>query len=130
MKHNGDFRYDLEVGIQKEETLAAILDLSTIEVKYDRKACDTGNVFVEYKSRGKWSGISTSEATHYAYVLCDDQTVILPTDQLKKKVKYYHSIGKIVKGGDNDTSEGVLIPLDDFFTTNTSGIILDYDKKD
>ena len=37
MKHNGDFRHDLEVGQVKEKELADIFEGSTIEVKRDLK---------------------------------------------------------------------------------------------
>ena len=48
MKHNNDFKYDLEVGQLKESELGDMLSNSKIEVKYDLRAKETGNVFVEY----------------------------------------------------------------------------------
>ena len=53
MKQNNDFRYDLKVGQVKEKELAEIFNSKTIEVKYDLQALQTGNVYVEYYSRGK-----------------------------------------------------------------------------
>ena len=61
MKHNNDFKYDLVVGELKESELSDILSNSKIEIKYDLMAHKTGNVFVEYESRGKPSGISKTQ---------------------------------------------------------------------
>jgi hypothetical protein len=45
MDYNNDFRYDLKVGQVKEKELAEILNDKTIEVKFDKRALDTGNVY-------------------------------------------------------------------------------------
>jgi len=52
-EYNNNFKYDLKVGQIKERELADIFQREPIEVKYDLKALDTGNVYVEYYSRGK-----------------------------------------------------------------------------
>ena len=52
MKYCSDFKYDLEIGQVKEKELGDIFNNSTIEVKNDLSAHKTGNVFVEYESRG------------------------------------------------------------------------------
>lgn len=126
MNYNNDFAYDLKVGQEKEKELAYTLSLDTIEVKHDIRACETGNIFVEYWNHrsDKPSGISTTEATHWAYILCDEQTILMPTAKLKKICKYYGEKGKVVRGGDNNTSEGVLIPLNQFLTVDTTNITL------
>ena len=62
MQYNNDFKYDLKVGQIKEKELALIFNSKTVEVKYDLQALKTGNVFVEYFSRGKKSGISITHA--------------------------------------------------------------------
>ena len=118
MEHCSDFRYDLKIGQSKENELAEILENKTIEVKYDLQGCQTGNIYVEYSSRGKWSGISTTEATHWCYFLsgdCEGEMILVETKKLKEKVKKLHAKGKIIKGGDNNTSLGVLIPIAEFF---------------
>ena len=58
MDYNSDFKYDLKVGQIKEKELGDIFNNSKVEVKYDLQALGTGNVFVEYWSRGKKSGLS------------------------------------------------------------------------
>ena len=58
MIHNSDFRYDLKVGKVAEDLLANLLENKKVEVKRDMKAILTGNIFVEYESRYKPSGLS------------------------------------------------------------------------
>ena len=62
MNYNSDFKYDLKVGKVKEIELGEIFNAKTIEVKYDLKALETKNIFVEYFSRGYPSGISKTKA--------------------------------------------------------------------
>jgi len=110
MKYNSDFRYDLEVGQVKEKELAEIFANKKIEVKYDLQALQTGNVFVEYQSRGKKSGISKSEADYYCFAF-GDSLHLLPTKILKEKCRKYIGTNRDVKGGDNNTSTGILLPI-------------------
>jgi hypothetical protein len=63
---NDDYRYDLKMIVNNKET--------TYEIKTDVKCAplfDTGNIFVEFHSRGKASGISVTEAkwfvTYFKY---------------------------------------------------------------
>lgn len=109
MKYNNDFKYDLKLGQKGENYLANILKGKKIEVKTDLQAKKTGNVFVEYKSRGKPSGISTTESEWYAFVVSNENIFLIRTDNLKLKCKKY---GKKRKGGDSNTSEGILLPLE------------------
>lgn len=112
MEFNRDFRYDLKVGQMAESWLADILMSKTIEIKRDFKASRTGRVFVEFFSRGKPSGISTTEANFWAFIIDDETVVILPTERLKALVQEAQDEGKIWKGGDSNTSQGVLIDLE------------------
>ena len=65
-----------------EKELAHIFTNSKIEVKRDLKALNTGNVFVEYMSRGKPSGLSTTEADWYCFNL-GKKYHIIKTKELK-----------------------------------------------
>lgn len=116
MEHNSDFRYDLKVGQISEFWLAKVLTDSTIEVKRDYMAGKTGRVFVEYESRGRPSGVSTSEAEYWAFVLDGDRVYILPTDRLKDICRANWKTAKRVRGGDSNTSQGLLIELRDLIT--------------
>ena len=69
MNYNNDFKYDLKVGQTKEIELGNIFTNKTIEVKYDLQGLNTDNIFIEYESRGKKSGISTSLSDYYCFCL-------------------------------------------------------------
>lgn len=112
MKHNNDFKHDLQVGQVYERQLAEILDFRTIEVKRDFKAVQTGNIFVEYFSRNKPSGLSTTQADYYCYVLSEDLLVLLTTERMKQLCRPYLSTKRDVRGGDSNTSKGILLPVE------------------
>ncbi len=114
MKHNSDFRYDLEIGLNFETQLYEMLG-KKIEVKRDMQCLETGNIFVEYESRNKPSGIATSEADYYCYFLNEKRCVIVEKDELKQMCRKYIKTTRDVLGGDSNTSKGILLPLKDFF---------------
>lgn len=126
MQQNHDFRYDLKVGQEGETFLSQLLrdgkDHYTVEVKLDTQAHRTGNLYFEYISRGKDSGLRTTESDFYAVMTSNKSFCLLvKTDLLKKALRNWHS--RCVKenrnpdktwrkkGGDNQTSTGVLIPM-------------------
>ena len=114
MDFNSNFKYDLKLGNKGENLLYNIIKLKgkTIEVKTDRDAIKnkcTGNVFVEYMSRDKLSGISTTQAKWWAFVISNEQIILIETNKLKKLCKL--KTLKRVSGGDNNTSKGILLPL-------------------
>lgn len=111
MKYNRDFSHDLELGQKGENLLAKILLLKgdKIEVKTDLQATKTGNVFIEYKSRDRLSGLSTSKADYWAFLISNEQIIIIETNKLKELCKTKGL--RRVDGGDNNTSKGILIPL-------------------
>lgn len=114
MHYNSNFRYDLKVGQATEELLGSILENHTIEVKDDSaKSAKTGNVFIEFKSRGKRSGIAKSHADWWAIRTSEETFVIVSAEKLKKLCRKYYSQKRIVKGGDNNTSWGILIPREE-----------------
>ena len=112
MNYNNDFKYDLEVGQTKEKELGQIFENKKIEVKYDLKALKTNNVYVEYESRGKKSGISITEAEFYCFAF-GDTFHLIKTEVLKNKCRKYIKTSRDKKGGDNNTSKGILLPLTD-----------------
>jgi len=112
MKYNSDFRYDLKVGQTKEKALGEIFSGASVEIKYDMKANTTGNIFVEYESRGKASGISSSQAEWYCYCLGDTYHLIKASD-LKERCRKYLKTKRDVRGGDSNTSKGILLPVKD-----------------
>jgi hypothetical protein len=88
MDYNNDFKYDLKVGQLKEKELGEIFSSKKVEVKYDLQALDTGNVYVEYFSRGKLSGLSTSEAEYYCFAL-GNTFHFISTEELKARCRKY-----------------------------------------
>ena len=113
MEFNNDFKYDLKVGQVAEKLLAELLTNKKIEVKRDLKAIQTGNIFVEYFSRGKKSGLAISEADYYCYFITDTRLFLIKTEDLKTLCRKYLDTSRDIKGGDSNTSKGVLLPIKD-----------------
>lgn len=114
MDYNNDFKYDLKVGQVKEKELGDIFNNKKIEVKYDLKALDTSNVYVEYYSRGKRSGISTTNAEFYCFAF-GSTFHLIKTEVLKDRCRKYINTNRDKKGGDNNTSKGILLPITELF---------------
>jgi hypothetical protein len=115
MNYNNDFRYDLEIGKEGETLVHKILSEKKLEVKRDSWTGRTGNLAIEYESRGNPSGIATTEADYWVFVLSreyeDKVIIIIETDRLKDVARKYYMNGKTQKMGDSNTSMAVLIPL-------------------
>jgi hypothetical protein len=110
MNYNNDFKYDLKVGQVKERELGKIFNNKSVEVKYDLQALKTSNVYVEYYSRNKPSGISTSEADFYCFAF-GDTFHLIETELLKSRCRKYIKTHRDKQGGDNNTSKGILLPI-------------------
>lgn len=113
MEHNSDFKYDLAFGVEGELSFVDLVNKS-VEVKRDRVAHKTGNVFIEYESRGRPSGISTSQSDFYAYYI-SDVCILISTEKLKDICRKHLNTSKDIKGGDNNTSKGILLPVIELF---------------
>ena len=127
LKYNNDnkFDIDLEFGKKFEKSLAKILTISKVEVKTERDTWKkTGNIAIELASRGKLSGLNTTKAEWWAQVLTIEGNIegilMFPVNKLKRIVKksVIKGNGRMVMGGDRDTSEIALVPLEDL----TNGI--------
>jgi hypothetical protein len=120
MKFNSDFKHDLELGEMAETDFHLMLSEKKIEVKYDRKTKETGNVYIEFESRDKPSGIKTTQADFWTYYIDDDFTITISTKKLKDKMKnlFETNRAKIVSGGDDNTSKGLLIKVQDLVCLN------------
>jgi hypothetical protein len=113
-----DFDLDLEFGQLHEEMLWHSLSKSgnvTVEVKTDRIAHRTGNVAVEFMYNNRPSGILTTKADEWFFVVteADGKTVRyrinVPTKRLRKIAKARFDRGDRKKVGDN--AEAVLVPV-------------------
>ena len=98
-----------------------------IEIKSEQDTWkETGNMFVEFESRGRASGLAVVQAEHWVvsfYLkgkLCF--TLSIPTPIMKKIARKYYDLGRIANGGDNDSSKGVLVPI-------SSVLYFNYDKE-
>jgi hypothetical protein len=113
MKHSNSFYYDLDFGEQAEDWVKELFsDGTKVEVKFDRMAHLTGNLFVEVYSRGKASGISTTKANYWIFRIQEKSyALIVNTEKLKELCRIVHQTDGLVRGGDNNTSYGVLIPI-------------------
>jgi hypothetical protein len=126
MDYNSDFRYDLKLGQVGENALGKMLSDHTIEVKFDFGTHWSGNFYIEYESRGKASGLATTEAKFWCLIAAtktaDKQriaegnytsedvmySIIIATARLKVICeKHFYRTG--VRGGDNNTSLGYLV---------------------
>ena len=120
--YNKDSKFDIDLsyGEIKEKELALILMDEKIEVKSERGQWqETGNIAVELSSRGKPSGLVTTKANWWVTTLNDGDKVkgiiMLPIADMKKHTKAIvkSGRGKVVMGGDDDTSELALIQITD-----------------
>ena len=110
------FDIDLRFGQQAEGECMRLLLLRAgiefIEVKADEKARSTGNVFIEYRQRGRPSGIAVTTAQLYAIRISPLHWVWLPTERLKGLARLAYKQRRLACGGDYNRYEGVLVPLE------------------
>ncbi len=107
------FNKDLSYG-KKHEKLV-MKSMENFELKTDRMAHKTGNVYVEFQSRGKNSGITTSKSDTWIFKIVSKGdrhlfSIHIPLTRLKKLVSKDY---RVVPGGDNLTSKGYLVPMND-----------------
>ena len=107
------FTKDLSYG-KKHEKLV-MKSMENFELKTDRMAHKTGNVYVEFQSRGKDSGIRTSKSDTWIFKIVSKGdrhlfSIQIPLTRLRKLVSKDY---RVVPGGDNLTSRGYLVPLTD-----------------
>jgi len=107
------FSKDLSYG-KKHEKLV-MKSMEDFELKTDRMAYKTGNVYVEFQSRGRDSGILTSKSDTWIFKIVSKGdrhlfSIHIPLSRLKKLVSKNY---RVMPGGDKLTSRGYLVPLTD-----------------
>jgi len=112
------FDIDLQYGVIFEQQLLEMFQNSKVEVKSERNIwTKTQNIVIEFESRGKPSGIATTEAEYWFHNLVKDDilkcSICFPIKQLKEYIKENNP--RIVNGGDDYTSKLYLINLQDLF---------------
>lgn len=108
-----NFDLDLEYGQQGENHVLSLLNgAKKVEVKTDKFAHYTQRLSIEYKYKGKPSGISTTEADYWAFLIPQTQTVIfIPTAKLKEMCKLCYKMNHKTDGGDHHASWLIHVPL-------------------
>lgn len=119
MNNDKRFDIDLQYGQVFERKVADMLQNKKIEVKTERDMWkSTGNIVVEFESRGKPSGIASTEAEYWFHNLAigDDivMTLVFPTKILRNYIA--QNMPRMVRGGDNNTSRLYLIKLQELVT--------------
>tara|TARA_R100000781_G_scaffold114634_1_gene85964 strand:+ start:594 stop:1019 length:426 start_codon:yes stop_codon:yes gene_type:complete len=116
--YTSKFDIDLKFGEEFEYSLARILSIGKVEVKTERDQWKkTGNIAIELMNEGNKSGLATTEAEWWAQILTlkgkIQSVVLLPVKVLKRRLKrlVVENKAKIVMGGDNNSSELVLVPI-------------------
>jgi len=113
---NPHFDLCLDFGEKYENDFQKIVESKELEVKTDKLCQKTGNVFIEYESRGKASCLSVTTAKYWVFCLWSEvrkeQTyVFIPTRRLKKLIKDNNY--RETRGGDKLSSKGYLVPKED-----------------
>lgn len=116
---------DLGHGLAGEGTLLDAVR-GRVEVKRDRLAWNTGRVVVEYRNRGKASGISVTTARWWAFVFDGpdgevQSIVLVPVERLKKLAREAFARGGEQHGGDCGESAFVFVSLAALVTTEVQG---------
>ena len=121
--NDSKFDIDLKYGQIREQLFADIMEgKELVEVKTERGQWKrTGNIAIEWMSRGKLSGIATTKADWWAHFLADENetvaVIMIPVPELKAKIKNMKKLGIAEEkpGGDDNTSRLVLLPLNQLF---------------
>ena len=119
MKYSGSFKHDVKVGLLGEDWAKEFFSGEfKLEVKFDSMAHISGNLFIEYSSRGKTSGIAATDAEYYLYIIAEfNYAIILNVENLKERLRFYHKHNMYIRnGGDDDTSVGFLVPIQELLT--------------
>lgn len=107
------FDIDLRHGEAGEQAFVHVFLKAKVEHKRDDKCRVTGNVFIEYKQKGRPSGIAVTTANWWAIEYDEECWVIVPTDRLKALARQAaKEPRRLVKGGDNNLYDGVLVPIE------------------
>lgn len=112
------FGNDLTLGKNGELFVETIFDNPDVklEVKKDDWVVKSGNIAIEFESRGKASGILTTQAHFWCHIVGNYFVLVFPVDFLRQTYEALKSKPKYVKEmGDRDgngkpTSKAILIP--------------------
>ena len=108
-------KYNKDLSYGKKHEKLVMKSMENFELKTDRMAHKTGNVYVEFQSRGKNSGIRSSKSDTWIFKIVSKGdrhlfSIHIPLSRLKKLVSKDY---RVVPGGDNLTSKGYIVPITD-----------------
>jgi hypothetical protein len=119
--NKSSFDLDFTYGREGEKLVEQLLtNGKTVEVKRDRKWCQTNNVYIEvecwYMKSQSWepSGLSVTKADYWAFVL-EQSIVMIPTDHVWYAVKNFGR--EITCEIPPNRSKGYLIQVEDLLLT-------------
>jgi hypothetical protein len=107
--YNHDNRYDLKMFMGDR--------FWTVEIKEDFMCAKTGNVAVEFESRGKPSGINSSQADMYIYVIHTAQGIkylALHTKTLKRIITHGDYFRSVTGGDEGSETKSYLFKYSEF----------------
>lgn len=118
-------KFDIQLGSAKndEDRLANALQLAAIELKTERYQWEkTGNIFIEYESRGRPSGIAVTTSDFWCHELArGDETLcylMIPVDRLKAACREkLRSQANKNGAGDDKAQRGIALSLRDLLIT-------------
>lgn len=115
MEKCNNYNYDLKFGEDAENKFAQLVLGNTVEVKRDRAAYRTGNIVVEFHGVYGPTGLATSKADWWLFVLSDkykdEVSILIKATRLKEIARIHLKKGRVVKMGDGKKTTGVLIPV-------------------
>ena len=112
---NTDAKWDLK-SISPNTGMMTFFEVKTDFFCKDKET-DTGNIAVEIRYKGRPSGISSSESDvlmYYFPYFNKDNVWMIKINKLKEFIKNNIKDLRVVKGGDDNQSEIVLIPREKF----------------
>ena len=119
---NHKYDIDLKFGEKNENSLEKILRFGKVEIKTERDIWKkTGNICIEIRQNGNPSGLSTTSADYWAHILSFNNEIegvlMFPIAQLKSRLKQLILLKRVreVKGGDDNKSTLLLVPLREVF---------------
>ena len=122
---NHKYDIDLKFGEKNENSLEKILRFGKVEIKTERDIWKkTGNICIEIRQQGNPSGVSTTSADYWAHILSFNNEIegvlMFPIAQLKTRLKQLILSKRVreVKGGDDNKSTLLLVPLKEIWYEN------------
>lgn len=107
------FAEDLKLGQEIEGEFAKVLLAvgDSVEVKSDKRAHQTGNIYVELTYKGNPSGINASKAEWWVYEI-SGRFIVMKREDLLLLVERAIAEKRTRRGGDFNMTTGALVPVE------------------